>query len=247
MPDTSSSSKRSGAARLPEGVRVYAVGDVHGRLDLLDAVFARIDEDLRGKPADRPVQVLVGDYIDRGPDSRGVVSRLLERRREHELVCLMGNHESFLLAFLRDPAVLRHWLPNGGSTTLESYGVQLRPLAGMRIQAGLVAEELRRKLPPEHEDFLSTLPYAFTCGDYLFVHAGIRPDVPLDRQSPDDLLWIRDEFLLSTAAFEKIVVHGHTPVPQPEIHPNRIAIDTGAFVTGRLTCLVLEGEDRRFL
>jgi len=228
-------------------VRIYAIGDVHGRLDLLDALFARIDDDLRSSPVDRPIEVLIGDYIDRGPDSRGVVSRLIERRCERELVCLMGNHESFMLAFLRDPAVLRHWLPNGGLATLESYGVQVRLLAGLRTQDRLIAEELRHKLPREHEDFLSKLPYAFPCGDYLFVHAGIRPEVSLDRQSPDDLLWIRDEFLLSTSAFEKIVVHGHTPVAKPEIHPNRIAIDTGAFLTGRLTCLVLEGADRRFL
>ncbi|HEX2136437.1 MAG TPA: metallophosphoesterase family protein [Microvirga sp.] len=233
--------------RLPEGVRIYAIGDVHGRLDLLDALLARIDDDLRASPVDRPIEVLVGDYIDRGPDSRGVVARLVERRRKRELVCLMGNHESFLLAFLRDPAVLRQWLPNGGLATLESYGVQVRSPTGLPIQAKLIAEEFRSKLPPEHEDFLSNLPHAFSCGDYLFVHAGIRPNVPLDRQSPDDLLWIREEFLLSTAVFEKIVVHGHTPVARPEIRPNRIAIDTGAYFTGRLTCLVLEGADRRFL
>jgi serine/threonine protein phosphatase 1 len=226
---------------IPEGVRIYAIGDVHGRVDLLDGVFSRIDADLATYPVDRPLQVLLGDYVDRGPCSREVIDCLLTRGRLQELVCLKGNHESCLLNFLRNPSTLPQWQQLGGLETLLSYGVV--PNTGSCDQDHWqTATAFAAALPTSHREFLMALRSSFTYGDYFFVHAGVRPGIPLSKQKDDDLLWIREDFLLYEQRFEKIIVHGHTPVLQPERRPNRINIDTGAYATGRLTCLKIEGN-----
>ena len=232
--------------QVPNGVRIYAIGDIHGRLDLLDQVLSRVDIHLVDNPIIQPIHVFLGDYIDRGPDSRTVLDRLIERSRSHAMVFLKGNHEAFLLDFLREPLVLDQWRKFGGLETLISYG--LRP--SVKITAGQheeLAVELERILPPGHLKFYLELKTYFECGEYFFVHAGVRPGVALARQQEGDLLWIRGEFLQYEKSFGKIIVHGHTPVSQPEIRSNRINIDTGAYATGMLTCLMLEADRLDFV
>jgi serine/threonine protein phosphatase 1 len=227
--------------RIPAGVRIYAVGDIHGRADLLQDVFQRIDADLLKNPISAGIQVFLGDYIDRGPSSRQVLDLLVARKRTNQTVFLKGNHEFFLTKFITDPAILRDWQRLGGLETLMSYGVVPSINLDNFGQAKLAAE-FDHALPESHRQFLADLKVSFTCGDFFFVHAGVRPGIPLAKQHEEDLLWIRDDFLLCEDDFSKIVVHGHTPVRQPDIRPNRINIDTGAYVTGQLTCLMLEGE-----
>ncbi len=234
---------------VPEGNRVYAIGDIHGRLDLLMKLEGMVRRDLAGRPIDRPVLVYLGDYIDRGYESRGVIDHMLEPPPAgFERVCLKGNHEDFLLKFLADISVGPVWLANGGRETLMSYGVKL-PIGLSLTEAGLeqVRADLKEQVPQAHLDFMAPLPMRHKEGDYLFVHAGIRPGVPVEAQNESDLLWIRDDFLRSAAAHGCIVVHGHTPTAEPVLRANRIGIDTGAFATGNLTCLVLEGDRQRFL
>jgi diadenosine tetraphosphatase ApaH/serine/threonine PP2A family protein phosphatase len=235
------------AAEAPPGTRVYAVGDIHGRSDLLDRMHDMIRVDALSRPEAEKVVIYLGDYVDRGDDSRGVVARLIERPLAgFRMVALCGNHEAFLLRFLDDPEIGPAWIANGGDATLYSYGVNWRPAFGEGDLAG-VSEAFRRVLPADHLDFFRALALSDVEGDYLFVHAGIRPDVALAAQSPDDLMWIRGEFLESDADHGHVVVHGHTITETPELRDNRIGIDTGAFATGRLTCLVLDGADRRLL
>jgi serine/threonine protein phosphatase 1 len=236
-------SREGGASpRVPDGIRIYAIGDIHGRADLLDQVLSNIDRDLSARPTPRALHVLVGDYVDRGPDSLGVLDRLVERAQDHELICLKGNHESFLIDFLKAPAVLDAWRHFGGLETLLSYGLapSVRPDAATRMQ---LAADLERAMPAAHRGFLQNLKLSFTCGDFFFAHAGVRPGTPLTHQQEEDVLWIREEFLSCEQDFGKIVIHGHTPVLEPDIRPNRINIDTGALATGRLTCLILEGDE----
>jgi serine/threonine protein phosphatase 1 len=228
------------------GLRIYAIGDVHGRADLLAQLLACIDADITAHPAPRVLEVLLGDYIDRGLDSRSVLDILVSRRRSHQIVCLKGNHESFLLNFLRDPTVLDRWKSFGGLETLMSYGV-VAPINADQQQQRELVEAFAHILPNSHRQVLFNLSPSFTSGDYFFAHAGVRPGIPLSRQKEEDLLWIREEFLGHKKAFGKIVIHGHTPVIEPDIRPNRINIDTGAYATGRLTCLMLEGEEMRFI
>jgi serine/threonine protein phosphatase 1 len=230
---------------VPTGTRIYAVGDVHGRADLLADLFARIDTDLQTSRAASALQIFLGDYIDRGPQSRQVLDLLIARRREHDALFLKGNHEASACQFFDDPATLAEWTSIGGVNTLLSYGIT--PLPRGRSASQQVATALRHAMPQAHFRFIQGLALSFTCGDFFFAHAGARPGIPLQRQSQHDLLWIRDEFLLHEEDFGKIVVHGHTPATEPEVRPNRINIDTGAYATGRLTCLVLEGEEMRFL
>ena len=227
--------------RLPEGMRIYAIGDVHGRADLLDRLLSRIDAHIVAYPVVRPVHLLVGDYIDRGPGSREVLDLLINCSQGREMVFLRGNHDTFIDEFLTNPGVLRDWSKIGGLETLMSYGLQPSINADATLQKEL-AKGLEGALPETHRIFLKGLISSFTCGGYFFAHAGVRPGIPLAKQRDDDLLWIRDEFLLHEEDFGKIVVHGHTPVRELDIRPNRINIDTGAYVTGRLTCLVLEGD-----
>ena len=231
---------------VPEGNRIYAIGDIHGRLDLLDSVLARIDTDMGVHPASNAIRVFLGDFIDRGPDSKGVLDRLVSYCVTQPTVCLMGNHEAFLREFLKNPDVLTVWRRCGGLDTLLSYGLAPKIETDVQDQREL-ASELGRILPSSHREFLSGLKQYFICGDFFFVHAGVRPGICLTKQSEDDLLWIRDDFLLSEDHFGKVVVHGHTPVLEPDVRPNRINIDTGAYATGRLTCLVLENDEIRFI
>jgi len=233
------------SAAVPDDIRIYAVGDVHGRADLLRRLLSRIDRDLAARPISRPIEVFLGDYIDRGPASRQVIECLIERGLSRETVCLKGNHEAFLSECLHDPEVLQVWQKFGGIQTLLSYGIVPKPDFDPTEQTR-VAHALAEALPQSHHRFLAALQSRFLCGDYLFVHAGIRPGVSLEEQKDEDLLWIRDEFLSSEDDFGKIVVHGHTPVDRPDVHPNRINIDTGAYATGRLTCLVIEQDTIAF-
>jgi serine/threonine protein phosphatase 1 len=228
--------------RLPDGIRIYAVGDVHGRADLLDQVLSRIDADLAADPDCRPIQIFLGDYIDRGPSSRGVLDRLIKRSYAHEIVCLKGNHEGYVFEFLQNPTILNDWRQFGGLETLMSYGLKPSINADSAEQAEL-AKALAASLPRHHREFLKSLSPSFTCGDFFFVHAGVKPGVPLDEQREEDLLWIRDDFLFCEEDFGKIIVHGHTPVRDPDVRSNRINIDTGAYATGRLTCLIIESDE----
>ena len=229
------------AGIIPEGVRVYAVGDVHGRADLLQQIFASIDADLKSRPIDLTIEIFLGDYIDRGPASSEVLDRLIDRHHSHPLFCLKGNHEAYMIEFLKDPTILDGWSRYGGLQTLLSYG--LTPSLNIDSdERTRLAVALNHALPEKHRHFLESLRTEITYGDFFFVHAGVRPGIPLGQQSEEDLLWIREDFLIHEERFEKIIVHGHTPVIEPEIHPNRINIDTGAFATGHLTCLVLEGQ-----
>jgi serine/threonine protein phosphatase 1 len=214
---------------------------VHGRADLLDRLLSRIDAHVVAHPIVRPVLLLVGDYIDRGPASRQVLDLLINCARGREMVFLRGNHDIFIGDFLKNPAVLRDWSKIGGLETLMSYGLQPSINADAATQNEL-AKALEHVLPESHRIFLKDLISSFSCGGYFFAHAGVRPGIPLTKQRDDDLLWIRDEFLLHEEDFGKIVVHGHTPVRELDIRPNRINIDTGAYVTGRLSCLILEAD-----
>lgn len=233
-------------ARVPDGVRLYAIGDIHGRADLLTEMFARIDATLGDFSAERAIHVFLGDYVDRGPQSREVLELLITRRRQYPTVCLKGNHEGYLVEFLKNPAVLEEWHRLGGLDTLLSYGLapSLKPDAPEGIA---LSSSLNQTFPKSHRLFLNGLALSFTCGDFFFVHAGVRPGIALARQAQEDLLSIREDFLLYEGAYEKVVVHGHTPVVRPDIRANRINIDTGAYATGRLTCLVLESDRMSFV
>jgi serine/threonine protein phosphatase 1 len=238
-------SHRETDAAVNENVRLYVIGDIHGRLDLLDGVIAAIHRDVE-EHGSGALTVTLGDYIDRGPASRGVLERLVVNPFPTPLVALKGNHEALLQAFLANSAVGKHWRSLGGAETLHSYGVPVGMLMAEKDYAG-AADRLRAALPEDHLSFLQSLKTSLSHGKYFLCHAGVRPGVPLESQQEEDLLWIRDEFLNSKMDFGKIVVHGHTPRPEPEVLPNRINIDTGAFATGRLTCAVLEGDRHRFL
>jgi serine/threonine protein phosphatase 1 len=232
-------------SKLPSGSRVYAIGDVHGRADLLHEAFRKIDSHRDSYPIDNAVEVALGDYIDRGPSSFEVIE-LLSTRVRSGTICLKGNHEEFLLEFLKDPAVLNVWQHCGGLETLRSYGLEAPPNPTAKDQEDLAASFADR-LPAQHHNFLTALPLSLTLGDYFFVHAGVKPGIALSNQRAQDLLWIREEFLRHEGSFGKVVVHGHTPVSDPEIRNNRVNLDTGAFATGNLTCAVFEDDQILFL
>ena len=232
--------------RVPDGTRVYCVGDIHGRDDLLGEMAERVKADMEGQSLDHVVTVFLGDYVDRGLGSMRVVERLARGEWPTLYDRLAGNHEDLLMAFLEDEGVLEAWRSLGGLETLHSYGVNVGlAMAGRDFRA--VQAAFAAVLPERHRHFLEALKVSTAIGDYFFCHAGVRPGVPLDRQDRNDLLNIRDPFLSSEAEHGKLVVHGHTPSVAPEIRPNRIGIDTAAYATGRLTCLVLEKDQRRFL
>ncbi len=202
------------AASLPTGARVYAIGDIHGRLDLLQALSSKLRDDLHGAPHDGSIIVLLGDYIDRGPRSAGVIDWLLAGRMPAPIVALRGNHEATLLDFLAEASVLDNWRRFGGLETLASYGVDVRDAMRGRNYAAARAK-LREVLPPAHLKFFEDTRLSWSSGDYFFCHAGVKPNVPLQRQEEQDLLWIRDEFNDFRGAFDKMIVHGHTPVAAP--------------------------------
>ena len=231
----------SAPASLPSGQRVYAIGDVHGCLDRMQAIHELIAEDLAARPVDEAVLVHLGDYVDRGPNSAGVVARLAAGAPLPNVptVNLMGNHEHMMLAALAtgETETTELWLANGGADTLQSWGV---PRSAQ-------PREWPTYLPMPHLMFLRDLTVRHEVGGYLFVHAGIRPGIPLDRQSRHDLMWIREPFLSWSESFGPVVVHGHTPRQEPVVRPNRIGIDTGAVMGGVLTCVVLEDDKLGFI
>jgi serine/threonine protein phosphatase 1 len=234
--------------RVPDGVRVYAIGDIHGRLDLLDDLLGRIraDDNARGRGVETHY-IFLGDLIDRGPDSSGVVERLIAFGGEcRNARFLMGNHEHvFLRAMEGDRRALRFLIRIGGRETLLSYGITGEDYRALDFDelAALAAE----KVPAAHLAFLGAFENWVELGDYLFVHAGIRPGVTLEEQEDSDLYWIRDDFLSHKESFDRIVVHGHSITEDIDVRSNRIGIDTGAFATGRLTAIGLEGGERWFL
>lgn len=236
-----------GEPNVPPGHRIYAVGDVHGRADLLRRMFQAIETDIASRPISNPVTLCLGDYVDRGPESREVIELLISASRSRNLVCLKGNHEHVMLTVVGgEPSRVSSWMHMGGAETLRSYDVRVSPL---RDRNGL-AEACSRSvasIPHEHLTFLQALQPSAIFGDYFFCHAGVRPGIPLSQQAEEDLLWIRREFLENDDDHGKFVVHGHTPVQSPEVRSNRINIDTGAYLTDCLTCLVLEEAARFFL
>jgi serine/threonine protein phosphatase 1 len=220
----------------PQGMTLYAVGDIHGRLDLLEDLFRNIDTDKARFRSRRAVEIYLGDYIDRGGDPAGVVDRLMCRAREVHAIFLRGNHEQLLLDFTAGQPCLDAWKSVGAIPTLLSYGVPPSLLMHPAPQDE-VRHALQERLPKEHLDFFSDTGCFCDAGGYLFVHAGIRPGVDLNKQVIQDFIGIREEFLEFKKAFNWIVVHGHTPVMEPDFRSNRINIDTGAYATNRLTCL----------
>ena len=231
---------------MPEGLRFYVIGDIHGRVDLLEQLFSLIDYDLAESEPGRSVQLFLGDYIDRGASSRATIDKLIERAEIHECAFLRGNHEAVAVSCLTDKASIPAWMRIGGAETLLSYGV--RPTLSLSVgELSAIQSAFQSALPRSHLQFFGRLQTQLVVGDYFFVHAGIRPGIPLTKQKERDLLWIRDEFLASTQDHGKVVVHGHTPSVDVEYRPNRINIDTGAYFTNRLTCLVLESNQRRLI
>jgi serine/threonine protein phosphatase 1 len=234
---------------LPQGQLLYAVGDIHGRLDLLASMLELIEADARDSgSAERRTLVFLGDYVDRGPDSQGVVERLLsDMPRGFDPVFLKGNHEAILLDFLQEAWRLDHWLLNGGGVTMQSYGVDTERLARLAAPPAAWQQAFAEALPEAHLRFYKALKLSVAFGDYLFVHAGVRPGIAIEAQSEADLVWIRGPFLNHTGRLGKIVVHGHTPGTAPVTRSNRIGIDTGAVFSGRLTALRLKDDSRGFL
>ncbi len=228
---------------IPKGERVYAVGDIHGMADLLGEALAAITADIEARPVDRVTEIFLGDYVDRGPDSRAVIEMLAQPIDGRERVCLMGNHEDAMRNALHDGTLTGRWLGFGGSETCISFGVDAyghahNPLAVQAMMQAVVTDEQRA--------FLDSLKLYHVVGNTLFVHAGVRPGIPLDEQTPHDLIWIREPFLSHTGALEYHVVHGHTPVDHADHREWRTNIDTGAVFGGTLTVAAFEDTSVRF-
>jgi len=236
---------RARSAAVPAGERVYAVGDIHGRLDLFEAMVAAIEADDVRRGAARTTVVLLGDLVDRGPDSAGVIEAARDWGRRRTVRVLAGNHEEMFLDSFEDVDVLRHFLRYGGRETVLSYPIDRERYRDLTLEQ--LQEQMRAAVPQDHLDFLRAAEDSIVIGDYLFVHAGIRPGVPLAEQKPRDLRWIRERFIAHEGDHGHVVVHGHTITPEVEEMPNRIGIDTGAFMSGRLTALGLEGTERWYL
>ncbi len=232
---------------IPDGRRIYAIGDIHGRLDLLDRLLETIGADDAARGHAGTELIFLGDLVDRGPDSRGVVDRLLALSRASMPVrFLMGNHEEvFLLALEGDLRALRFLIRIGGRETLLSYGLTDEQYRGLDFEG--LAALMRTKVPQAHIDFLAGFERWIEVGDYLFVHAGVRPGIAIAEQATSDLYWIRDDFLRHRESFDKMVVHGHSITQDIDLRPNRIGIDTGAFASGRLTAIGIEQSERWFL
>lgn len=225
--------------RLATGESIYAVGDIHGKLDCLQAVHALIDDDRRRRAPSRTMEIYVGDYVDRGPESAAVIDQLIQRGTQCPCIFLRGNHEQMFEDVLSGQMDLAAWREVGGLETIRSYGVDPRRLAA---DPQLAPALIHDSVPPAHREFLSALRPMATMAGYIFVHAGLRPGVPLDKQNLLDLLWIREEFTHSDKDFGAIVVHGHTPVEEPELLHNRVNLDTGAYATGRLSFCRIDAD-----
>ncbi|HYA74435.1 MAG TPA: metallophosphoesterase [Roseiarcus sp.] len=225
----------------PEGVALYAIGDIHGRSDCLAAAHALIDRDIgRLGNRDRAVEIYLGDYVDRGPDSKGVIDRLIERASTTPMVLLKGNHEIVMESFLRGLTPFENWRKLGGLETILSYGVDAR--ARLARGGTISRRDLAERLPLSHMRFIAGLETLRRFGPYCFVHAGLRPGVPAEKQSVEDLVWIREDFLNFAGDFGCVVVHGHTPVDAIEFLPNRVNIDTGAYATNRLSIVRIDAK-----
>lgn len=232
---------------VPAGLRVYAIGDIHGRADLLTRLMEMIEADNRALPKAEVVLVFLGDYIDRGPGSREVVSLVKgPHPMADRIVRLRGNHEEALLGFIEAPEEWRAWLDYGGMATLLSYGVRIAPAMPAQERLASMAKQLAQGAA-EHRSFYESLTLSETIGDYFFVHAGVDPETRLADQKASDLTTIREPFLDWGRPLEKVVVHGHSIAHSVEFRGWRIGIDTGAYATGHLTCLVLEGSQTRIL
>jgi len=239
-------------ARGPQDTRLYAIGDVHGRLDLLADMHRRIEAEIEQEPPADWRVIHLGDYVDRGPDSKGVIDFLIEARgRDPRYLMLAGNHDTSFLDFLKVPDPDGLFMGNGGIQTAQSYGVTI---PGGSAWFGKSAAALRQghaalveAVPRSHVDFLRSLPFSKVFGDFFFCHAGIRPGIALEQQSPRDLIWIRDVFHNHAGLYPKIVVHGHTPVPEAEVMANRVNVDTMAWQSGKLTALAIDGAEKRIL
>lgn len=238
-------------AKFLEGRVGYAVGDIHGRIDLLGQLCARLEERAAADTRENgpPLVIFLGDYVDRGPQSAHVIHFLLESRPlGFERRYLKGNHEESMLGFMQAPLENRAWLMQGGAETLVSYGVTPpSPVGATDADWLAAAEALNKRVPPAHRAFLEGLERYVAFGDYAFVHAGVDARKPLDQQSDADLYWSRERFLRSRRRFSHRVVHGHTPAPEPYVDWRRVGVDTGAYATGVLTAARFEGEDVSFL
>lgn len=232
---------------LPENTRVYCIGDIHGCYELLKQLTARIEEDACDFIG-RVIIVYLGDFIDRGVFSKEVIDFLINNQNDSfEYIFLRGNHEQTLLDFLVENSVARAWLSYGGMATFASYGVHVAKIPTKPADFQQLQKQFVDNFPHEHHQFVSKTILSYSLGSYFFVHAGINPQYSLKQQIPEDLLRIRDEFTCSKEPFERIIVHGHTITASPELLPNRICIDTGAYLSGILTCLVLEADQQRLI
>lgn len=240
---------RTGEARTPKDTRLYAIGDVHGCLDELKVLHTIIADDLRFRPIPAHQIIHLGDYVDRGPDSNGCIQFLMETMEgAPNMVSLKGNHEDKLFNFLNDPVATAYsFLTYGGAQLSRSYGVEPAEIGATENDMIAFRDMLQSTIPSEHLTFMRSLPTSHGVGDYLFVHAGVRPDVPLEDQNDRDLMWIRTDFLYHANPLAKVIVHGHTPHDEPEFKINRINVDTLAYATGILTCVVLEEDRHLFL
>ena len=239
-------------ARGPDGMRLYAIGDVHGRLDLLTAMHRRIESELEYRAASSDWRIIhLGDYVDRGPDSRNVIDFLIEaKKRDPRNIMLAGNHDIGMLEFLANGEPDGLFMNYGGVQTAQSYGVDLTRDAHWHGKTEAVRRghaALVKAVPRSHVDFLQSLTFSVTFGDFFFCHAGIRPGVPLDHQNQQDLIWIRDAFHDHSGLFSKVIVHGHTPVPEAEVRANRVNVDTLAWKSGALSALAVNGDDKQIV
>lgn len=237
--------KKQRTPKLPPGQRVYAVGDIHGRLDLFESLINAIEHDDAGRTHANSEVILLGDLIDRGPDSAGVIDRARAWSRERRVEFIKGNHEEMMVVAASKLDAFCSFLKFGGRETLVSYGID--PEFVKQADAEQLQQAMLEAIPQDHFDFVDSFEKMVRVGDYVFVHAGIRPDTPLDHQSGRDCRWIREPFLTHPGDFGAMVVHGHTITEEPEVRLNRIGIDTGAYVHGTLTAIGLEGEQRWFI
>lgn len=235
------------SVRLSEDHRVYAVGDIHGRVDLLRELLEMVKEDMATRPKLQNTIVFLGDYIDRGPDSAAVIDYLSEFSvSDVECILLMGNHEKYMIDLVTGTVPIDLWLRNGGIATLKSYGIELNTPENFN-DIGVLQSEMKKKVPEHHWDFLNNLRTSWQLDGIFFAHAGINPTRPLRQQNDQDLIWIREKFLNSERDHGALIVHGHTPHQEPEFLRNRINVDTLAWQSNHLTTVALENGQCRFL